>query len=216
MIVEPGVVIKIHLRQDHIHSVIVDLPHTIIGSAFSLDCGQLLDNKIPCLLWVSLIRHPSLGMIIGGIEWDVAEKIKQNIVIECTVASQLGGCRLGGLHRLVCQQLITCIDAGIGVIPFSPEMANLGVKLVLVEGNIEVAPANPDAIRSTPEVGRLILYIGITIPTPVEGAQAAVNGRKHAGCICLGKFIFLSGKRIVNGLTQVGTASEGEQQCACQ
>ena len=110
-------------------------------------------------------------MLSTFVERYVAEQVEEEIVIKCAIASELCH-RLGILlNHFVVKKIVAGRHAGESAVPGRLEETDLAVEFMFVGRDIEVAPADTDAIRHAPEVGGHVGKVGEAEPSPHKFAK---------------------------------------------
>ena len=149
-------------------------------------------------------------MYEGGVERDVAEQVEQVVIVHGTIGADLSRLGSAGQHQVVGKGTVARIHATVVVLPVNDEMSDTRVELMLVHGDIEVAPADTDTVGNAPHVGTFVHDIGHAEPSPIHIAHTRVGGGNGCFKFTLGELMCLRGHLRVQGLVEVSTSGNGQ------
>ena len=203
VIVEPGVVVEVHLGEQHVDAVIVHHAETVVVTAVPLDRAELGDDEIPSLLRLGLGGHPTVRMDVRGVEADVAEIVEQGIVHQGAEEAQLiesHGIALDGIHF---HHAVALRNGRIGAGVEVAHVADTVAERVLVEQDVIFAPADSQAGRNAPHIGGF-LDVTHAVEFGIDPVDVIVCGGEHGLDVIVRKLIVLGSNLAVDGLVQVG------------
>ena len=184
---EECVMVQVEFGQLHIGNILVHLSEGHLLWQLFADIKQFALNPLEGNFWSSLLRRPAIWMYEGGVERDVAEQVKQIVVIHGTICTYFCCLRRIGLNQFIGKSTVARIHSTIVVLPVDDKVSDTSIKFVLMHGDIEVAPADTNTVRDAPYIRTLIHDIGHTEPSPIDIAHTGVSG-------CNGCFKFRLGE----------------------
>ena len=223
-VLEPGVVVEVHLGENHVGHEAVGVAIDVLCAQVVADGQQLALHPVEHVAGVGLRGQiASLLLLVGTRQQGYpAEVVEEDVVAQGTQAAHLGEHEVLALREGAALLLLDGIHGaaelvGIGdgrevVVPVGGvHVGILAGDLVLVVADVVVAPADAYLGGDDVEVAGLLGEVHEAVVAPVHEADVGIDrGREGFEGALLGEVDVLFRQAAIDGLAQVGTGGAGD------